>query len=127
MGAAISLFAPSAALRVSRRRFSPVKTTDDLLAVRSDAYRLGADGRLVLDEARSQPPVVSLDARYYTMIDDFERRFPPGAVVDRLRRADEEGDVTFGRGVVLRGTVRSAPPADLRGRGRQPRPRALGL
>ena len=107
MGAAISLFSPSEAVRVSRRRFSPVKNTDDLLAARSDAYRLGADGRLALDGSRSSPPVVSLDPRYYTRIDDFERRFPFGA--PSLIGCDAltvEGDVTFGRGVVLRGTVR---------------------
>jgi UTP--glucose-1-phosphate uridylyltransferase len=106
MGAAISLFAPSAALHVSRRRFSPVKTTDDLLAVRSDAYRLGADGRLVLDEARSQPPVVSLDGRFYTMIDDFERRFPggPPSLID-CDALTVEGDVSFGRGVVVKGNA----------------------
>jgi UTP--glucose-1-phosphate uridylyltransferase len=109
MGAAISLLAPSAALRVSRRRFSPVKTTDDLLAARSDAYRLGADGRLALDESRRRPPVVSLDPRYFAMIDDFERRFPAGP--PSLIGCDAltvEGDVSFGRGVVLRGSVRIA-------------------
>lgn len=107
MGAAISLFSPSEAIRVARRRFSPVKNTDDLLAARSDAYRLGADGRLALDGSRSSPPVVSLDPRFYTRIDDFERRFPFGA--PSLIGCDAltvEGDVTFGRGVVLRGTVR---------------------
>jgi UTP--glucose-1-phosphate uridylyltransferase len=104
MGAAISLLAPSAALRVPRRRFSPVKTTDDLLAVRSDAYRLGDDGRLTLDESRSLPPLISLDPRHYAKIDDFERRFPDGPPsligCDSLR---VEGDVRFGRGVVVQG------------------------
>ena len=33
----------AAALRVSRARFSPVKTTGDLLAIRSDAYLLTDD------------------------------------------------------------------------------------
>jgi UTP--glucose-1-phosphate uridylyltransferase len=109
MGSAISLFSPSEAIRVSRRRFSPVKNTNDLLAVRSDAYRLLADGRLVLDEARSLPPVVSLDPRYYTGIDDFERRFPggPPSLID-CDALTVEGDVSFGWGVVLRGSVRIA-------------------
>jgi UTP--glucose-1-phosphate uridylyltransferase len=106
MGSAISLFEPSEAIRVPRRRFSPVKNTNDLLAVRSDAYRLLADGRIVLDEARSLPPVVSLDARFYTRIDDFERRFPggPPSLID-CDALTVEGDVSFGRGVALRGTV----------------------
>ena len=106
MGAAISFFEPSEAIRVPRRRFSPVKNTADLLAVRSDAYRLGSDGQLVLDEARAAPPVVALDGRFYTRIDDFERRFPSGP--PSLIGCDAltvEGDVTFGRGVEVRGAV----------------------
>src|SRR3954463_14005199 len=43
MGAAIQVFEGARALRVPRTRFSPVKTTDDLLALRSDAYRLQED------------------------------------------------------------------------------------
>ena len=38
MGAAIEVFEGARALRVPRTRFAPVKTTDDLLALRSDAY-----------------------------------------------------------------------------------------
>src|SRR5208283_4735698 len=34
------------ALQVPRSRFAPVKTTDDLLVVRSDAYELTSDGRM---------------------------------------------------------------------------------
>ena len=40
MGAAIESFAGAALLLVPRTRFAPVKTTDDLLVLRSDAYRL---------------------------------------------------------------------------------------
>jgi UTP--glucose-1-phosphate uridylyltransferase len=40
MGSAIGVFAGSQALRVPRSRFAPVKTTEDLLAVRSDLYLL---------------------------------------------------------------------------------------
>ena len=42
MGAAIECFADAGAIDVPRTRFAPVKTTADLLAVRSDAYRLAA-------------------------------------------------------------------------------------
>jgi UTP--glucose-1-phosphate uridylyltransferase len=45
MGTAVSLFPEAAAVRVPRRRFSPVKNTNDLLGVRSDAYDLCDDGR----------------------------------------------------------------------------------
>lgn len=114
MGSAISLFDGAAAVRVPRSRFSPVKTTDDLLGVRSDAYELTEDGRVALAVGRSAPPTVALDARYYRLIDEFEARFPAGppslAACDELAVA---GDVTFGRDVVARGRVqvRAAEPA----------------
>ena len=47
MGAAIEVFEGAQALRVPRTRFAPVKTTDDLLALRSDAYELTEDARVV--------------------------------------------------------------------------------
>jgi UTP--glucose-1-phosphate uridylyltransferase len=43
MGAAISSFAGARILRVPRSRFIPVKTTDDLLVLRSDVYSLTGD------------------------------------------------------------------------------------
>ncbi len=59
MGAAISCFGAAGAIEVSRARFAPVKTTDDLLALRSDAYVVTPDFRLELHpERRGQPPVV---------------------------------------------------------------------
>ena len=52
MGAAIEVFDGAAALRVPRKRFAPVKTTDDLLVVRSDAYSLTDEARMELAGAR---------------------------------------------------------------------------
>ena len=104
MGAAISHFEKAAAIRVPRRRFSPVKNTDDLLAVRSDAYRLTDDWLVVLDPKREVPPVIDLDHQFFKMIDDFERRFPAGP--PSLQDCDSlrvEGDITFGRGVAIEG------------------------
>ena len=40
MGAAVGVFDGARPLRVPRTRFSPVKSTEDLLALRSDAYVL---------------------------------------------------------------------------------------
>ena len=57
MGAAIEVFEGARALRVPRTRFAPVKTTDDLLALRSDAYELTGDARMVLADGRSNAPV----------------------------------------------------------------------
>ena len=116
MGTAISLFPKATAVRVPRRRFSPVKNTNDLLGVRSDAYELGADGHIRLDTARSQPPVIELDQRFFKLIDEFERRFPSGPPSLRLcDRLAVEGDVTFGSGVSVEGdsVVRAADTASV--------------
>ena len=104
MGAAIGVFEGARAIRVPRRRFAPVKTTDDLLTVRSDAWVLGDDG--TLEPARDRLPVVDLDPDHFKLVPDFEARFPAGApsLVD-CRRLVVEGDVTFGRDVVVRGEV----------------------
>jgi UTP--glucose-1-phosphate uridylyltransferase len=112
MGAAIGVFDGARPVRVPRRRFSPVKTTEDLLALRSDAYVLADDARVVLDDARDgTPPVVDLDDDYYKKLADFDERFPAGApsLVD-CERIAVEGDVRFGRGVVARGRVRVEGP-----------------
>jgi len=80
MGAAIECFARTGAVVVPRSRFAPVKTTADLLALRSDAYRLTEDYLLVLEESRQgQPPVIDLDSKYYKLLPDFEAAFPHGA------------------------------------------------
>jgi UTP--glucose-1-phosphate uridylyltransferase len=104
MGAAIALFEGAGALRVPRTRFSPVKTTADLLRVRSDATTRTADGRLV--PATSHTPLISLDSAFYKTIADLEARFPQGAPSLRgCRSLQIEGDWTFGAGVVVRGDV----------------------
>jgi UTP--glucose-1-phosphate uridylyltransferase len=107
MGAAIEAFDGARALRVSRRRFAPVKTTNDLLAVRSDAYVLTLDSHVKLAPERGErPPIVDLDPRFYKLLRDFEQRFPAGppslVACDRLTIV---GDVLFGSGVVVRGSV----------------------
>jgi UTP--glucose-1-phosphate uridylyltransferase len=107
MGAAIGVFEGAAALRVPRSRFVPVKTTDDLLSLRSDAYVIG-DGMAVglAPERDGTPPLVALDPDHYKLVSDFEPRFPGGA--PSLVGCDAltvRGDVTFGRDVVVRGEV----------------------
>ncbi|RYD34076.1 MAG: UTP--glucose-1-phosphate uridylyltransferase, partial [Verrucomicrobiaceae bacterium] len=68
MGAAIESFPGAGAIEVSRRRFAPVKTTSDLLVIRSNACRLTPDFRLELDPARDGvPPEVDLDGAHYKL------------------------------------------------------------
>ncbi|HEX8119625.1 MAG TPA: UTP--glucose-1-phosphate uridylyltransferase [Solirubrobacteraceae bacterium] len=104
MGAAIAVFEGAQALRVPKSRFAPVKTTDDLLLVRSDAYALTGDGHLEL--VPETPPLVELDPDFYKLIDDFDARFPAGPPsLAQATRLEVHDDVTFGRGVVVRGSV----------------------
>jgi UTP--glucose-1-phosphate uridylyltransferase len=112
MGAAIEVFDGATALHVPRERFLPVKTTSDLLVLRSDAYRLGDDFRVALD-GRDAAPLVSLSGDF-KLVGDFDARFPSGP--PSLREADRltvDGDVTFGKDVVVRGTARVDGPAQV--------------
>jgi UTP--glucose-1-phosphate uridylyltransferase len=107
MGAAIDVFDGAAALHVPRSRFVPVKTTNELLALRSDAYELAGDWTVRLVRARDgRPPLVELDSDYFKLLRDFEPRFAAGPPsLAGCERLTVEGDVTFGRGVVVRGSV----------------------
>ncbi|MCK6509977.1 UTP--glucose-1-phosphate uridylyltransferase [Myxococcota bacterium] len=112
MGTAISIFSNAQALRVPRSRFAPVKTTQDLLAVRSDAYTLDPFGRIALHPKREGiPPVVSLDNRYYRLVDDLDQRFPQGPPsLLHCTLLSVQGDITFGRSVTCRGKVELSAP-----------------
>jgi UTP--glucose-1-phosphate uridylyltransferase len=104
MGAAIEVFEGARTIEVGRDRFVPVKTTDDLLVLRSDVYDLGRD--FVLDQVGDEVPFVALDGEFYKLVGDFDQRFPDGA--PSLREAESftvEGDWTFGRGVRVVGDV----------------------
>ncbi len=104
MGAAVSVFDGAAAIRVPRARFAPVKKTDDLLVVRSDAYELAEDFTVRL--AREGAPVVNLDSEHFKLLRDFEERFSGGAPsLVECERLTVEGDVRFGRDVRVRGEV----------------------
>jgi len=110
MGAAIGSIPGARAVHVPRSRFAPVKTTDDLLLVRSDAYELTSDGQ-IRPRFGGQEPLVTLDENYYRLLPDFEQRFPAGAPsLRRCHRFDVEGDVTFGADVVAVGEVRVTGP-----------------
>src|SRR5689334_11375101 len=106
MGAAIDVFDGAQALRVPRRRFAPVKTTSDLLALRSDAYVITEESHIEPAEGRDGPPVIDLDDDHYKLLRDFEARFPAGPPsLVRCERLSVKGDVEFGADVVVRGAV----------------------
>lgn len=116
MGAAIAVFEGAAAVRVPRERFSPVKTTSDLLVLRSDAFAVDFDHAVHLSSQRASrmPPRVELDVAYYKLLADFKRRFPhgPPSLVD-CDSLYVDGDVRFGAGVVVRGDVHLQGPAEI--------------
>ena len=123
MGAAIEVFEGARTIEVGRDRFVPVKTTNDLLVLRSDIYDLGRD--FVLDQASDEVPFIELDGEFYKLVGDFDKRFPEGA--PSLREADSlkvDGDFTFGHGVRVVGDVELESP--LGAAGRRPAPCSPG-
>ena len=114
MGTAIERFDGSQAIRVPRSRFRPVKTTNELLLLRSDLF--GLDEHALVTARSDQPdPAISLDD-HYKLIADFDARFPHGS--PSLRECTSltvEGDITFGADVSCAGevTVSAAQPAEV--------------
>ena len=73
------------------------------------------DARVELDPRRDhRPPVIDLDDDHYKRLRDFEQRFGEGAPsLVECERLSVEGDVTFGRDVVVRGTVTVEGPREI--------------
>jgi UTP--glucose-1-phosphate uridylyltransferase len=104
MGGAVEVFDGARALAVDRSRFRPVKTTNELLLIRSDIYRLTEDC-IVESTIDHEEPLVEL-GEAYRMVDAFESRFPRG--VPSIRDCSSlrvEADATFGADVVCTGDV----------------------
>ncbi|HEV7847402.1 MAG TPA: UTP--glucose-1-phosphate uridylyltransferase [Thermoleophilaceae bacterium] len=113
MGAAIGAFEGAGAVHVPRGRFVPVKTTNNLLVVRSDAYELADDWTVRLAAGRDAAPIVELSSEF-KLLDDFESRFPAGAPsLVEGERLEVEGDVRFGADVTVRGRARVEGPAEI--------------
>ena len=109
MGAAIGLFEGAGAVRVPRTRFIPVKSTNDLLAVRSDCYVFSDGHRLVPNPRRPLPDIqIRLDPAFFGHRDMFNDRIPVGGEpsLKDCRSLSVTGDVRFEPGVRLAGTVR---------------------
>jgi UTP--glucose-1-phosphate uridylyltransferase len=103
MGSAIECFEGALAVEVPRSRFAPVKTTADLLALRSDAYEVLEDGQVRLRAERNGvPPDISLSGEY-KLVDALEPLGVPSLIkCDSLK---VNGLVTFEDGVVIEGDV----------------------
>lgn len=108
MGAAIECFAGAAAIEVPRSRFAPVKSTGDLLALRSDAYEVLADGRVRLHPDRAgQPPVITLSDDY-KLVDQLTPLGVPGLL--KCQSLTVSGPVHFPSGVAIEGDVTVTNP-----------------
>jgi UTP--glucose-1-phosphate uridylyltransferase len=107
MGAAIECFDGAGAIEVPRSRFSPVKTTSDLLGVRSDAYELDQEFRLILRKERNGvPPIAKLDDNY-KVVDQFEELIASGVPsLIRCRSITVNGKIQFEAGVEVIGDVK---------------------
>lgn len=107
MGAAIECFENSGAIVVPRTRFAPVKTTADLLALRSDAYTVTQDWRIVLAAGKAQPPTIDLDPAHYKLVDQLDQALAEG--VPSLKQSRElvvRGPVKFSSNVSFAGKVK---------------------
>lgn len=112
MGAAIEVFPGATAIAVGRDRFLPVKTTNELLLLRSDVFDLGVDGRLQAQVARI--PEIDLDPKHYRLVEDFDRLV---TVVPSLRDADAlvvRGEWHFDARVAISGELELADAGEPR-------------
>lgn len=111
MGAAISCLNEAAAVRVPRTRFAPVKTIEDFLSVRSDAYEIKDDSSVQLVEQRNgKPPKINLDEAYFKTIGDLNERIP---VAPRLRDCESltiKGNVYLSPDITIKGNVTLEAP-----------------
>lgn len=105
VGSAIHNFEGSIGINVPRTRFLPVKKTSDLLLVMSNLYSLNA-GSLSMNPKRSFPstPLVKLGSQF-DKVSQYLSRFDGIPDILELDHLTVSGDVWFGKGVVLKGTV----------------------
>lgn len=105
VGAAIKHFKNAHGVNVPRSRFLPVKSCSDLLIITSDLYSV-QHGQLVMNSARmfASNPLVKL-GDHFKKVDKFLSRFKSMPHMIELDHLTVQGDVKFGRGVTLIGTV----------------------
>jgi UDP-N-acetylglucosamine pyrophosphorylase len=106
MGAAIECFEGAVAIDVPRSRFAPVKTTADLLALRSDAYEVLDDGQVRLAASRDGVPPDIVLSDDYKLVDAIEALGVPSLI--HCKSLKIAGPVHFADGVVIEGDVEIA-------------------
>jgi len=106
VGAAMKCFQKSKGIKVPRSRFLPVKKTSDLFLLMSNLYTF-KDGILTMSPERmfSTTPLVKLGNENFMKVCDFLKRFESIPNILHLDHLTVSGDVSFGKGVSLKGTV----------------------
>ncbi|MFN4943203.1 MAG: UTP--glucose-1-phosphate uridylyltransferase [Akkermansiaceae bacterium] len=103
MGSAIECFEGALAIDVPRSRFAPVKTTADLLALRSDAYEVLIDGQVRLSaERKGVPPDITLSGEY-KLVDSLDDLGVPSLI--KCNSLKISGLIQFAPGVIIEGDV----------------------
>ena len=107
MGAAIQCFKDSTVIEVPRTRFSPVKSCEDLFALRSDAYHLGENFQIqLIPERLNVPPIVRLNDGAYKNYQSFEKMTNLG--VPSLKNCESihvNGPLSFSSNLEFKGKV----------------------
>lgn len=118
MGSAIECFDDAGAVVVPRSRFAPVKTCNDLFALRSDAYKVTEASTVVL--AGPATPLIKLDDKHYKLVDQLESLTLAVPSLIACKSLTVKGPVRFEEGVAIQGDVKltneTAAPLPVRSR-----------
>merc|ERR1719343_1181438 len=105
MGAAIASLPGSDAVVVPFDRFAPVKTCNQLFALRSDAYVLSPEFTPVLAKGACKP-IIDFDDNY-KMVPDMEAAIPSGVPsLKACKKLVVKGKVKFAAGTTIKGEVK---------------------
>ena len=104
MGSAVSSFPGAVAMVVPRSRFRPVKTTNELFLLRSKLFSYSNGVFRAAGSDESSLPVIALGDKY-KKITDYEERISQVPEISGLKSLKVEGNVYFGKSLVLEGSV----------------------
>jgi UDP-N-acetylglucosamine pyrophosphorylase len=104
MGAGIECFPGARAVNVPRSRFFPVKTSSDLLLLRSDAVEIDDEGTVALSPScNGVAPIVDLDSKLYKLVDSLDSLGVPSLA--NAKKLTIRGKHHFEPGCIIKGTA----------------------
>lgn len=105
-GSVIQSFPEAIVIKVHRRRFIPVKASNELLLMRADLFikKENAEFRINPKRTVSGFPHITLSQEFQRVV-DFDQRIPHPPSIYNLVSLNVDGDVWFGKDVVLEGNV----------------------